>query len=67
MNIYRAVKRALKKGKLVKREFWKKGVYLKPTNSHKCCLLITPKATYKGWQPLAKDLTETDWVIVDEP
>ena len=68
MNIYRAVKKAFKKGKCVtlkgNEDVWK----IKPTNGNGNCIIMTADGSYKskyGWQPSAENLMEKDWIVVD--
>lgn len=67
MTIYRAAKKAIRRGMGITRKQFAGSLNLMLTNSSECCLCFHDKRLTPRWQPKADDLTATDWMVVEVP
>lgn len=68
MLLKKAVEIALQcKNCYITRKSWKKDIYILPTNSIDCCVLMSDnQQSAPRWNPYADDLIANDWIVIKE-
>lgn len=66
MNIYEAVKMAVREDKCITLPCYTGSAKIKPTNGKGNCIVMNGSTQSKyGWQPTANDLLRTDWMVTE--
>ena len=68
MNIYEAVKEALKTDKCIITPDFEGVIKIKPTNESGNCIVLKADGSNPskhGWNPQADELIREDWIVVD--
>lgn len=68
MNIYKAVRKAIKKDKCITVKGCENRWKIKPTNGRGNCIFMCADGSNPskyGWQPSAYNLLDKSWIVVD--